>query len=101
MTSDRCSVVVKLVEQTLQLVFDILCVQEAEIKYDDPQDLLEIPGYNIEIEQTRDYFSKRTIMYIRSNISYKRRITLEKEEAHIILITLECGVGLAAIYRTR
>jgi exonuclease III len=25
---------------------DILCVQEAEIKYDDPQDLLEIPGYN-------------------------------------------------------
>jgi hypothetical protein len=39
-------------------------------------------------------------MYIRSNISYERRITLEKEEAHIILIALECGVGLAAIYRT-
>ena len=79
---------------------DILCIQEAEIGFDDAPDLLEIPGYNLEVECSKDYYDKRTIMYIKNNITYKRRKATEREESHIILITLENGLGIASIYRT-
>ena len=47
--------------------------------------------------------TKRTSMYIRSGIKYKRRQELQKPESHIIIITLEDndnGIGIASVYRT-
>jgi hypothetical protein len=80
---------------------DILCLQEAEIPEDYNIDLYKIKGYEIETETTLPRQTKRTSMYIRSGIKYKRRHELERPESHIIIITLgDTGIGIASVYRT-
>ena len=78
---------------------DILCIQEAEIAADDNKSMLEIPEYNIKLEEVSASNTIRTIMYIRSSINYVRHQDLERADAHIILITCQ-GLGIASLYRT-
>ena len=80
---------------------DILCVQEAEISENYNIEAYKIRGYELETELSLPNQTKRTSMYIRSGIKYKRRLELEKPESHIIIITLEdSGIGIASVYRT-
>ena len=80
---------------------DILCIQEAEIPEDYNIDVYKIKGYEIETETALPHQTKRTSMYIRSGIKYKRRHELERPESHIIIITLgDTGIGIASVYRT-
>ncbi len=80
---------------------DILCIQEAEIKAEDNVDLIHIPGFNLEMENTSENFKIRTITYIREGIVYERMNQFEKENAHVICIKLvHENVGLASLYRT-
>ena len=78
---------------------DILCIQEAEISDDANVNLLEIPEYNIELENVTGSNTIRTVMYIRSSVHYRRHDGLEKSNAHIILITCQ-DLGIASLYRT-
>jgi exonuclease III len=80
---------------------DILCVQEAEISENYNIEAYKIRGYELETELSLPNQTKRTSMYIRSGIKYKRRLELERPESHIIIITLEdSGIGIASVYRT-
>jgi endonuclease/exonuclease/phosphatase family metal-dependent hydrolase len=82
---------------------DILCIQEAEIKYDDDTSLLDIQGYSVEIEKGIQNEKRRTMLYVKNSVKYVRQIQTEKSGAHIMLLKIECdnkSVCLASIYRT-
>ena len=49
--------------------------------------LLHISGYTLEVEITLS--TKRVATYIRRNVSYKRRIDLEPENGHMIVIDIQ------------
>jgi len=80
---------------------DILCIQEAELKAEDNMDLIHIPGFNLETENTSENFKIRTLTYIREGIVYERMNQFEKENAHVICIKLvKENINLASLYRT-
>ena len=80
---------------------DILCIQEAEMKAEDNMDLIHIPGFNLELENTSENFKIRTLTYIREGIVYERMNQFEKENAHVICIKLvKENINLASLYRT-
>jgi exonuclease III len=79
---------------------DILCLQEAEVLEDYNIEAYKIRGYTLETEKSLPHQTKRTSMYIRSDIKYQRRHELELPESHIIAITLDTGIGIAAVYRS-
>jgi hypothetical protein len=86
-------------ELLLKNAIDILCIQEAEIRADDNISVLEIPEYNIELENVTGLNTIRTVVYIRSSIHYRRHHDLEKSNTHIILMTCQ-DLGIASLYRT-
>ena len=80
---------------------DILCIQEAEVKMEDNIDLIHIQGFSLEIEKTSGNFSRRSLLYIREEITYERMVRLEREDAHVICIKLlHNNIGVASMYRT-
>jgi exonuclease III len=78
---------------------DILCIQEAEVAADDEKRILEIPNYSLELERVTGSNVIRTVMYIKSTISYVRHEDEESPNTHIILISCH-GLGIASLYRT-
>ena len=63
---------------------DILLLQETEIEALYDSDLLSFMGYNLEIEINNT--KSRVGAYVRHEIKYKRRIELEGQNSHIVII---------------
>ena len=79
---------------------DICCLQETELESAYQNDLLSFPGFAIEVEQND--VKKRVGVYIKSTISYRRRIDLEGRNSHLIVLDL-CGspeLRIISIYRS-
>ena len=68
----------------------ICCLQETEIGDNFPENVLNFGGYNIELESNSE--KKRTGIYLRSDIKYKRRSDLEKSDMHVIVVDILCDV---------
>ena len=65
-------------------------LQETEIPLNFPVNVLNFGGYNIELEMNSA--KKRVGFYIQSNINYVRRLDLEKENHHVIIIDIKSKV---------
>ena len=70
----------------IQNNIDICCIQEADIPINFPINDLTISGYSIEVEINE--FKLRTCMYIKNGINYKRRMDLESNNNHIVIIDI-------------
>ena len=80
---------------------DVLCVQESEIKSEENLDEYQITNYSLEAEIVSAGFKIRTVMYIKSDISYRRINQLEKADSHQIVIKLlKANVVVTSLYRT-
>ena len=80
---------------------DVLCVQESEIKSEENLDEYQIMNYSLEAEIVSAGFKIRTVMYIKSDISYRRINQLEKADSHQIVIKLlKANVVVTSLYRT-
>jgi exonuclease III len=79
---------------------DVCCVQETEIYNNFNEELLTFPGYSIEVEKNDN--KRRVAIYVRSRISYKRRMDLEGTNCHLVIIDLfgETDLRIITIYRT-
>ena len=80
---------------------DIICLQEVELSHEDDLTLMEINGYTMEIERSSE--KRRSMMYISNSIQYERHHTKEKENSHVILISIMENnkiIQLASVYRT-
>ncbi len=76
-------------------------MQETEIDLEENLSIYEITGYVMECEKTQENQKIRTLMYVKADLNHKRRYDLEKEESHVILITVtKKDFGIASIYRT-
>ena len=64
----------------------ILCMQETELKNDFDCNLVRIPGFVFEAENSD---KKRVGCYIRDGIKYMRRNDLEKDNLHMLVIDIE------------
>ena len=62
----------------------ICCLQETEIPMNFPEDFLDCGDFNIELELNDT--KKRTGIYIRRDVKYKRRKDLEKKNYHVVII---------------
>ena len=80
---------------------DVLCVQESEIKSEENLEEYQITNYSLEAEIVSAGFKIRTVMYIKSDISYRRINQLEKADSHQIVIKLlKANVVVTSLYRT-
>ena len=79
---------------------DILTLQETELSPELQLENLQIKGYSIEVENNNK--KRRVAIYIKNSISYQRRVDLEKENLHIIILDVESSppVRIITIYRT-
>ena len=59
--------------------------------------MLSLPDWNIEVEANSE--KARVGIYIKTNISYKRRIDLEGTDSNIIIIDLSCSTRIINVYR--
>jgi len=90
-----------IIKDLLKNDIDILCIQEANIKKDEELDFYQISNYCLEVESVTQQHTKRTLMYIKSDLLYQRIWRLEKDDNHIIVIELhKKKVRIAAMYRT-
>ena len=79
---------------------DVICLQEVEITDGDDLTLLELNGFAMEIEKGQG--KRRTMIYIRNTLKYKRNEDKEKPNCHVILITVKENnklIQLASLYR--
>ena len=67
---------------------DICCLQETEIDNSYPTNILSFSGYNYESEENS--IKGRTGIYIKNNISYKRRKDLEGVDSHLVIVDIVC-----------
>ena len=79
---------------------DVLTLQETELSPELQLENLQIKGYSIEVENNNK--KRRVAIYIKNSISYKRRVDLEKEGLHVIILDVESSppVRIITIYRT-
>ena len=63
---------------------DILAMQEIELESNFDCNLLSIPGFTLETENTRN--KKRVGIYIRNNVKYERCTLLEEEDNNLVII---------------
>ena len=79
---------------------DILCVQESEIPCNFPIELLTFSGYGYESEFNN--IKSRCGIFISNNISYVRRLDIEIQNMHVIVIDLKdpSNTRIINIYRT-
>ena len=79
---------------------DILCMQEIEIQSNYPIALLSFSGYNFECENND--LKARCGIYISNSISYVRRLDIETENLHVVIIDLndQSKTRIINLYRT-
>ena len=66
------------------LSVEICCLQETEIPMGFPENILNSGEYNVELELNTE--KKRVGIYLHKNLKYVRRLDLEKEDHHIVII---------------
>ena len=83
----------------LEQKIDILCMQETEISPDFDEEMIQIPGYILELEVNA--IKRRVGMYISSDLSFRRRVELEGKDSNVIIIDLmdERKTRLINVYR--
>ena len=65
---------------------EILCLQETEIPVNFPINLLTFKGFSYESEINN--YKHRCGMYVSNNVSYTRRLDLETENMHAMIIDI-------------
>ena len=77
-------------EEVKRLIIDndinVLCLQETEVPFDFPINLLTFKGFNYESES--NLIKSRCGMYVSDKISYVRRNDLEKNNMHLMIIDI-------------
>ena len=75
-------------------------MQETEICADFDEDLVQLLGFVLELET--NVTKKRVGMYIKSDLSYRRRFELEGKDSNVIIIDLvdERKTRIINLYRT-
>ena len=63
------------------------CLQETEIPNGFPENILNCGNYNVELELNTS--KKRVGIYIQKEVVYTRRLDLEKENHHIVIIDIK------------
>ena len=83
----------------LEHSIDILCMQETEIPADFSEELIQIPGFDLELEVNAT--KRRVGMYINSKLSFRRRFELEGNDSSVVIIDLfdERKTRIINIYR--
>ena len=78
----------------------ICCLQETEVPNDYPEGLLSCNGYRIELEKCST--KRRAGIFLCQDIDYTRRIDLEKEDCHIVIIdvNMEVKIRIINVYRS-
>ena len=66
---------------------DILCLQEVEIENGFDLKQLEITGYCLEMETNS--IKSRSCIYIKNGIRYRRRLDLEVENKHLVVVDIQ------------
>lgn len=74
---------------------DVLCMQEIELVTNMDSSLLSLPGFSFEPET--NIFKKRVGVYIKSNINYVRRMDLESDSLHVVVIDVKSASNLRII----
>ena len=74
---------------------DICCIQECEVSYDFPKELLSFKNYNIEVENNT--IKARCCVYLKDTIEYTRREDLEGIDNNIVKLELN-NVIIVNIY---
>ena len=79
---------------------DLLTLQETELSPELQLENLQIKGYTIEVENNNK--KRRVAIYVKNSITYKRRLDLERENLHVIILDVEVSppVRIITIYRT-
>ena len=79
---------------------DVLCMQETEVPISFDEELIQIPGYELELEVNAT--KQRVGMYINSKLSFRRRLELEGNDSGVVIIDLfdERKTRIINIYRT-
>ena len=79
---------------------DILTLQETEIPQKTNIENLNIKGYAMEVESNEK--KMRIATYIKNNLPYKRRLDLEKQNLHLMILDVQTNpiTRLISIYRT-
>ena len=79
---------------------DVCCLQVTEIPLNFPENILSTGGYNLELELNDN--KKRTGIYIRNDIKYKRREDLEIKNHHLVIIDILCVpvIRIVCLYRS-
>ena len=73
----------------------ICCLQETEVPQNFPERLLNCGGYTLELELNSD--KKRAGIYLKNDIKYIRRLDLEKENFHIVVVDVITDVKIRVI----
>ena len=74
---------------------DVCCLQETEIPIGFPENLLNCGGFNMELEQNT--VKKRVGIYLKTDLNYIRRLDLEKQDHHIVIIDVKTIVPFRII----
>jgi exonuclease III len=78
---------------------DMLALQETKLSPELQLENLQIKGYSVEVENNNK--KRRVAIYVNNSISYKRRVDLEKENLHVIILDVESSppVQIITFYR--
>ena len=76
------------------------CLQEVEVQSNFPDKLLNCGGYNLELELNTN--KRRAGIYIKQDVKYTRRLDLEKEDFHIVIVdvVLNVKIRIVNVYRS-
>ena len=74
---------------------DVCGLQETEIPMNYPEHILNSGGFTLELELNSE--KKRAGIFIRKDISYKRRLDLERENTHLLIIDVKAEVPFRVI----
>ena len=70
-------------------------LQEAEVPMNFPENILDCGGYVLELELNNE--KKRAGFYIRNDISYIRRLDLEMNNVHVLVVDIDADVKFCVI----
>ena len=83
--------------QVGDISIDVLCLQEVEIPANVASEILNIDGYNLELETNS--VKSRTCVYIANKIKYKRKSNLEGIDSNIVIIDFEGGGDVSRLLK--
>ena len=87
-------------ETLKQEKISVCCLQETEVKNGFPEEILSCNSYVLELETNNT--KKRTGIYLHKDLKYKRRLDLERENMHIVIVDIigEKPIRIINVYRS-